>query len=104
MVAPGVYLVAWGVCMAASGVYMVAWGVCMVAPEVYMVAWGRVWLLPGAMCGKRGAVCGEKGVCMVCTPRDTAGHCMGGTHPTGMHSQIQECIPVGCVPSATVAD
>ena len=25
---------------------------------------------------------GEGGVCVICT----AGHCAGGTHPTGMHS------------------
>ena len=34
----------------------------------------------GGVCGKRGDVCGMH------PPRDTAGHCAGGTHPTGMHS------------------
>ena len=35
-----------------------------------------------------GGACVAKGACVVCTPppRDTAGHCAGGTHPTGMHS------------------
>ena len=29
-----------------------------------------------------GGMCGEGGACVVCM----AGHCAGGTHPTGMHS------------------
>ena len=43
-------------------------------------AWwrGHVW--------QRGA-CMAKGSILACTPPpDTAGHCVGGTHPTGMHS------------------
>ena len=71
---------------------------------------GRAWLLPGGArgaCVVKGGVHGEGGACVVkggmrgeggaCVakggvrgmhtpPRDTAGHCAGGTHPTGMHS------------------
>ena len=68
--------------------------------------WQGACVAKGGMCGERvvrgkggvrgeGCVCGEGGVCMVCTtphpPRDTAGHCAGGTHPTGMHS----CLKLG---------
>ena len=38
-------------------------------------------MVKGGMHGK-GGMCGEGGACMVCT----AGHCVGSTHPTGMHS------------------
>ena len=79
---------------------MVALGGCVIAPG------GHVWLLPGGVCGcswggmhgcSQGGVHGEGGclakggmrgkgrVCMVCT----AGHCAGGTHPTGMHSCLK---------------
>ena len=37
-------------------------------------------------CVVKGGMCVKRGACVVCTPRDTAGHCAGGTHPTGMHS------------------
>ena len=40
---------------------------------------GHAW--QGACMAKRGGMCG-----MHPPPQDTAGHCAGGTHPTGMHS------------------
>ena len=45
-------------------------------------AWQR------GVCMAKGVHMAKGGVCVVCTPdpRDTAGHCAGGTHPTGMHS------------------
>ena len=60
-------------------------------------AWrrGHVWqrgacMAKGGMCGKRGGMRGEGGHVWQkggwCAVRDTAGHCAGGTHPTGMHS------------------
>ena len=43
-------------------------------------------MVKGGMCGEGGHEW-QKGGCMVCTPpQDTASHCAGGTHPTGMHS------------------
>ena len=56
---------------------------------------GHVW--QGGHALRRGGMHGERGVCMAkgghawrkgggCTVRDTAGHCAGGTHLTGMHS------------------
>ena len=35
---------------------------------------------------KGGHVWRKGGMCGVHPPRDTAGHCAGGTHATGMHS------------------
>ena len=43
-------------------------------------AWQR------GVCGEWGGVCGEGGAWYAPPPRDMAGHCAGGTHPTGMHS------------------
>ena len=34
----------------------------------------------------KGGMHGEGGVHGMHPPRDMAGHCAGGTHPTGMHS------------------
>ena len=48
-------------------------GACMVKGGMHGEG-GGVW--------RRGGVRGEGGACVVCT----AGHCAGGTHPTGMHS------------------
>ena len=58
---------------------------------------GHVWqrgacVAKGGMCGKgghawqRGGVWQKGGCVWYAPPRDTAGHCAGGTHPTGMHS------------------
>ena len=33
---------------------------------------------------------GDVGRAWYVPPRDTAGHCMGGTHPTGIHSCLME--------------
>ena len=73
MVAPG------GACMAKGGC---AWrrGACMAKGG--WCAWRR-----GACVAKGGRAWRRGGACVACTPpRDTAGHCAGGTHPTGMHS------------------
>ena len=68
---------------------------------------GPAWLLLGGACVAKGGVHDEGGACVVkggmlgegghvwrrggvrgmhTPPRDTAGHCAAGTHPTGMHS------------------
>ena len=51
-----------------------------------MVKGGCAWR-KGGVHGERG-MCGEGGCAWYAPPdpRDTAGHCEGGTHPTGMHS------------------
>ena len=72
-----------GVCMAKVGIH-VERGACMVKG-------GCAWQRWGGMHGKGGHVW-QRGACVAkggrawYTPRDTAGHCAGGTHPTGMHS------------------
>ena len=86
--------------------------------SVILLTGGHAWLLGGGMRGcswgghawRRGGMCGEGGCAWqrrgMCgkgghawyappDPRDTAGHCAGGTHPTGMHScsSYFRCIP-----------
>ena len=77
--------------------------------HAWLLPGGHVWLLPGGVCmakggmhgegghvWRRGGVCGEGGAWqggvhgMHPPARDKAGHCAGGTHPTGMHS----CLPI----------
>ena len=44
-------------------------------------------MVKGACVAQGGGVRGERGGRAWYAPtRDTAGHCAGGTHPTGMHS------------------
>ena len=48
---------------------------------------GGVCVTKGVCMVKGGCVWRKGGACVVCTPpRDTAGHCADGTHPTGIHS------------------
>ena len=70
-----------GACMDMHG-----WGACMACVWPGNV-WpgGHVW--PG--CVWSWGVCGQGGM----RDEDTAGQCMGGTHPTGMHS----CIPLAAL-------
>ena len=58
------------------------WGVC---------GKGGVCVAKGGMHGERGACVAKGGMHGMHTPpppllRDTAGQCVGGMHPTGMHS------------------
>ena len=78
-----------GACMVKGGMHgegggMVK-GACMAKGEhawqrgACMAKGGHVWRKMG--CGER-----EGGHAWYAPPRDTASHCAGGTHPTGMHS------------------
>ena len=50
---------------------------------------GGVCMVKGGMRGKGGHVWQRGGMRgMHPSPRDMAGHCAGGTHPTGMHSSL----------------
>ena len=91
-----------GVCMA-RGACMVkggmrgGWGVIMCGEGGALWRGMHVWrrgacMMKGGMRGKGGCAwwrgaCVARGACMACTPPwDTAGHCVGGMHPTRMHS------------------
>ena len=74
-------------------------GACMVKGDVYyrggMARRGHAW--DGGMCGQGDVVTGGHAWSggSVCD-EDTAGQCVGGTHPTGMHSCvlfIWSCMP-----------
>ena len=76
-------------------------GACMVAlGGMHGCSWGGM-RDEGGRAWQRGGICGEGGACVAKggvhgegghmwyappDPRDMAGHCVGGTHPTGMHS------------------
>ena len=49
---------------------------------------GGTCMVKGGMHGKGGACVVKGGVHGMHPPRDTAGHCADGTHPTGMHSCV----------------
>ena len=64
-------------------------GACMVKGGMH--GEGGVCVAKGSMHGKVGGHAWQRGVCVAKggPPRDTAGQCAGGTHPTGMHSCCQ---------------
>ena len=100
----------WGACMVVGGGAWLqgghAWrGVCMAGGHAWpggihgergaCVARGREGMCGEGGCMVNGGMCGRGGhawqrgeACVVCRPplRDTAGQCVDGTHPTGMHS------------------
>ena len=87
-----------GACVVVPGGGMCGEGGVHGEGGVCMVKGGRVWQRGGVRdegghTWRRGGMCGKEGVCgkgghvwHAPSPRDTAGHCAGGTHPTGMHS------------------
>ena len=109
VVAPGggglSWLLPWGACMVAPGghVWLLpgghAWqrggmrgkgGACVAKRGMHGEgghAWQRGVHGKGGVCMAKGDMRGEGGACVVCT----AGHCAGGTHPTGMHSCFTSC-------------
>ena len=71
-----------GACVVAPGGCMVAAGGC-----AWLLPGGHVWLLMGGVWLLGGMYgCSWGGMHGMHTPWDMASHCVGGMHPTGMHS------------------